>query len=885
MKKFKNIKLMLLSALVALGSVNAWADDGYDKLFKFTHNGSEATITGFNTDLTKSDKASIEIPATVTDVVTKKSLKVVGIAAEAFKKEADLTTIDLSKATNLASIGASAFEGTKIASLDMSKTKVTVVENMFGTGYSVVVEEEIGKTEANKRNVDELDRVGGTIVKDGPVEGSGVAFGSWAAINQYYRELYGERAMLNGDTPPCTTEEAAAINAGIYSLPFTTATPKEWGIEEALEWNVANVPGAFNAGDVLTETTVTLYKNATGVTKPVGYVLTAADAQNYNEKKFPAVARKATDQRYHLDEDGVTKIYENYTAEEVQAYCEENIANCTKAGDVNPYATPFATAKDARDWNIAHLPEFLTEEEKASFAVYGIDDIKPGSETVISNAYETNLATLEGLALTDESIVVSYASQKEEKTIPAKGKNTTLTTVVLPAAWETISYGAFEACEGLTSISLGGNPAKKPISVGDRALLGTKITALDFSATLVTSIPSDLIVNVIEDPFKLDKKYVNVKDNATLASVTFNTLISSIPAYVFYNCKALKEVKFPTDAEYTAAENAFGYVGVGAFGNTIIEAITIPSSLSASVVDGIDEAAFYGCEKLKTFTYKPELTVSAFVVNDLAFPGCKGVKYVTTNENVKFYMLADVKAPRNTSFEISGNGSVLEFKVEPFKDREGKYYVKYMAYNDISVKKSECKVYDAYRDDVTYGLNMMAYKTSGEYYNIAAGDVVLIITDKADLTYDKQYGGAPSGSNVGTMDNALEIVTDKDGYERALLDWIAASYTDPSQGVIGVVYGWVSSATKGTGFMQITSGSVFPFGSMYALAAVPEADGARGNVRWFDENGFEESDPTAIEAIKNIENENGAVFNLQGVRVNNALKKGIYIQNGKKLVK
>jgi hypothetical protein len=27
------------------------------------------------------------------------------------------------------------------------------------------------------------------------------------------------------------------------------------------------------------------------------------------------------------------------------------------------------------------------------------------------------------------------------------------------------------------------------------------------------------------------------------------------------------------------------------------------------------------------------------------------------------------------------------------------------------------------------------------------------------------------------------------------------------------------------------------------------------------------------------------VFNLQGVRVNNALKKGIYIQNGKKLVK
>jgi hypothetical protein len=43
---------------------------------------------------------------------------------------------------------------------------------------------------------------------------------------------------------------------------------------------------------------------------------------------------------------------------------------------------------------------------------------------------------------------------------------------------------------------------------------------------------------------------------------------------------------------------------------------------------------------------------------------------------------------------------------------------------------------------------------------------------------------------------------------------------------------------------------------------------------------------TGIEAIKNVKtfNENAPIFNLNGVRVQNAAQKGIYIQNGKKFV-
>ena len=51
-------------------------------------------------------------------------------------------------------------------------------------------------------------------------------------------------------------------------------------------------------------------------------------------------------------------------------------------------------------------------------------------------------------------------------------------------------------------------------------------------------------------------------------------------------------------------------------------------------------------------------------------------------------------------------------------------------------------------------------------------------------------------------------------------------------------------------------------------------------------NWIDEGEATAIYAVKTgkvVGAENDAIYNLQGVRVNN-VKKGIYIQNGKKVV-
>jgi hypothetical protein len=83
---------------------------------------------------------------------------------------------------------------------------------------------------------------------------------------------------------------------------------------------------------------------------------------------------------------------------------------------------------------------------------------------------------------------------------------------------------------------------------------------------------------------------------------------------------------------------------------------------------------------------------------------------------------------------------------------------------------------------------------------------------------------------------------------------------------------------------QYTSNKSLPQGSIYVVADVdPQAAAGRLNVIFEDGIDTEEN-TTGIETIEEINVEKNAIYNLQGVRVNKA-QKGIYIINGKKVVK
>ena len=88
----------------------------------------------------------------------------------------------------------------------------------------------------------------------------------------------------------------------------------------------------------------------------------------------------------------------------------------------------------------------------------------------------------------------------------------------------------------------------------------------------------------------------------------------------------------------------------------------------------------------------------------------------------------------------------------------------------------------------------------------------------------------------------------------------------------------LANKTKGIGFYPVATSVLIPVGKAYLdLSAV-------GGVKAF--YGFEEDDPTGISNLNaNVNANEGAIYNLSGQMVNGKLPKGIYIVNGKKILK
>ena len=907
MKNLKNVKLMLLTALVAMGSVNAFAQELATTVWRYTASGNDATLVGFVAEYPNASKADVVIPQTVTDPVNaskkytvkvlnddlftaaEKSLiksitfsntAITAINDKVFAGLTNLETLDLTGATGLTTIADAAFKGTKITSLDLSRTKVTAIGNLFGTNYQYIA---TGGTytqaEANAANVAYLQSKGQTFVKEGDPVLETATFAGYDQINTYYKSIY-PGAKANGDVIPMDKAEANSANATAYTNCVEAGDDVIFTLETALAWNVANVSGAMNAGYVLDEITAGVFNAATGASKAAGYTLTANEAQAYNESLasgtvtykngiVPATGSNlATDVvaivgNAAFDETGADLVYDDDTA---YAYNLANQPGCFVVGD--PGSSTFTSHLQAYNWNNANVVPAAAQK--------GLGDtgsVASGTFYDAAGAYTANLAKVPTANQT------KTGDSKAGTTVPAVNNNT-LKSLTLNAIWTSIAAGAFENCTALATVNFGTATAASQ-TVGDRAFLGAPLTEVNLIGTKIATLNSDTFVDY--DKSHTDK----ANSNNTIASVKFNKIFTNVAAGLFANCTALSTVEFEDRDIATASapgspvsfKVAFNGIGEYAFANTAIESIVVPQALDASKsanFKAVADNAFYNCQKLKSFTYMIDNETIGIVrvVGDLAFPGCTDVAYITTNANVAAYAAAGLKAPKNTHFQISSaDGYVTPFETKEFAKQPGKYYIKYLAVADIKVKKDEAKVYDAYLDDTDYTLNMTLYKSSGSYYNIKAGDCVLIITKKKDLTFETA-SGITSGSFNGAS-NALQIVTAKDGISRATLDYLA--------GADKVVYGWVNSAAVGTGFQKITSGDVFGQGTMYVLAGEPAED-ARLNVVWRDETGAIESDPTAIESIQNVaESENGEIFNLQGVRVSGA-QKGIFIKNGKKYI-
>ena len=157
---------------------------------------------------------------------------------------------------------------------------------------------------------------------------------------------------------------------------------------------------------------------------------------------------------------------------------------------------------------------------------------------------------------------------------------TGLTSITLPASLTEIGRYAFLGCTGLTSITL----PEKLTKIGDKAF--NDCTGLNGTIIFPANIETIWGDGCYPDEGTF-RNCINLQglDFSACTNLTF------IPAYAFYGCKALSEVKLPENIKV---------IGINTFeGCTSLQNITLPANLTS-----IKANAFKGCTNLTSVVFK-----------------------------------------------------------------------------------------------------------------------------------------------------------------------------------------------------------------------------------------------------------------------------------------
>ena len=486
-----------------------------------------------------------------------------------------------------------------------------------------------------------------------------------------------------------------------------------------------------------------------------------------------------------------------------------------------------------------------------------------------------------------------------------------LTTVKLNAETTSIGALAFEGCSNLTTVE--GLNQSHMATIGAGAFENTKLAALDLSATALTSID-----------------YYSFANIATLTSIKLPANVSFIAGGAFANDGAVTSINLEDLKKLEVLEPIFheGIVGythstyryydyeaeklvTGAYTSSAKEtpialtSLTLPKDGKLTYIEGgalqlldieeidipatvewIGPYALQGCIKLKKFTWNDaqgrEIYDNSFrgddhleavtmvtstpgssitILNweddeaeddpvDLIFKGNdKDVLIFTVNDEDFKSFRAKGWTEENLQFcTLSTEGAnVYEFKAA---SKTGDYYYSnyYNADQATWFPAESFEVFSAVVEgsDVV----MKAATAEGGFYKVKVGEACIIRSKMQEAEYQLKNA---SFNNISTMPTDNELV----------YGWNVTPSRLNYQYKLGVKGGVVA-------FYRIVTGKI---NGVYIQA----------NTAYDRLNLVFEDDATAIKGINKAGENNGAIYNLQGVRVNKA-QKGLYIQNGKKYI-
>lgn len=203
-------------------------------------------------------------------------------------------------------------------------------------------------------------------------------------------------------------------------------------------------------------------------------------------------------------------------------------------------------------------------------------------------------------------------------------RDSSVTSVTIPANVTEIGSNAFAGCTNLTSVNYEGDWSNLTIQSGNPAVEDAANEQLfefaftpDNTAVIVNNYKCKGTAADVTIPSCYKGKPVTAINNAAfpnsaVTSVTIPDSITSIPDAAFVNCSQLTNISIP---------NSVTYIGYSAFSScTSLKSITLPSSLST-----IQSYAFYNCGNLKTI----RIPVSVTSIGNCAFDVCPSLMTVT----------------------------------------------------------------------------------------------------------------------------------------------------------------------------------------------------------------------------------------------------------------
>lgn len=252
-----------------------------------------------------------------------------------------------------------------------------------------------------------------------------------------------------------------------------------------------------------------------------------------------------------------------------------------------------------------------------------------------------------------------------------------LNTIIVPKSVTTIDDAAFSGCAGLKELIFKETGNGYGIrSIGNEAFANTALLKLELPNTIKEigdkafyycvslteiNIQGDELISIGDKAFMGDRSIVKATISCAKQNESGGDV--NIGNYAFYRCVTMKEFVLDNMGRTTLGDYSVAYcselnklkvestsivdMGKGTFAED--KKLTSVDLMCATMLESIDEKAFFGCERLET------VNLPSYVkrIGRSAFEGCKNLK------NFNFSALTQVESISANAFSSCGFVSVL----------------------------------------------------------------------------------------------------------------------------------------------------------------------------------------------------------------------------------